>query len=218
MSPDKVLSTDGFTLVELLASLTVLAMLSLMILAGVGGRSLAWRRMNADTARGETVEATQALLRHRIETIVPVTLYNIVPPGPDFDGEGERAVFLSQPPSALGPGAIWRYQLALDAQGDLVLDSRSDVALDQHHWSDRQVLLHGVQSLDLAYFGALASNRGPDWQAQWVRQPFMPSLVRIRLDFPPGDRRRWPDLIVHPATDMDVFCKLSSATGGCIGR
>lgn len=220
---------------ELLASLTVLGLLSLMILAGLGGRSIAWNRMDRDSSGGEAVEAVQGLLRQRIGHAWPITLYNIVPPGPDFHGDTARMDFLAPPPAASAPGPLRRYQLALDAGGDLVLDSLSDVAMDQQHWSDRQVLLHGVQSLELSYFGAplkprtgavaaivaVAPTGGPsvaDWQPSWNQQPVMPSLVRIRLAFLDGDRRRWPDLIVHPAANIDTSCVLVPATGGCRGR
>jgi general secretion pathway protein J len=211
-------STAGFSLVELLASLAVLAMLSLMVLAGIGGRSVAWTRMDADSARGETIEAVQATLYDRLQHVWPVTLYNMAQPGPDFVGEATHLNMLATPPDARGAGPLRRYQLALDAGGDLVLDSLSDISLDQRHWSDRQVLLHGVRALDLAYFGQALKTPAPGWRSSWEQQAVMPSLIRIRLSFPAGDRRRWPDLIVHPMADIDAGCRLAVPAGGCKGR
>lgn len=211
-------STAGFSLVELLASLVILAMLSLMVLAGIGGRSVAWTRMDADTANGETVEAVQAAIYDRIQHTWPITLYNMAQPGPDFTGAASYVNFLATPPNAKGTGPLRRYQLALDTGGDLVLDSVSDIAIDRHHWSDRQVLLHGVQSLDLAYFGQALKQTEPSWRPNWSQQAVMPSAIRVRLGFPAGDRRRWPDLIVHPMADIDAGCRLLTTTGGCRGR
>lgn len=218
MTPPRVSHEQGFTLIELLASLTVLSLLGLMILAGMGGRSIAWGRMDREASAGEAVEATQALLRERIEHLWPATLYTIVPPGPDFRGTVDQMTFLAPPPTQQQPGPLRRYRLSLEVGGELVLESRSDVALDPNHWSERQVLLTGVQSLDLAYFGSALQGGGPAWRGDWLEQPFTPGLVRIRLDFPDGDRRRWPDLLIHPAADIDAGCVLEIASGRCRGR
>ncbi|MDR3509126.1 MAG: prepilin-type N-terminal cleavage/methylation domain-containing protein [Caulobacteraceae bacterium] len=210
-------TADGFTLVELLASLAVLAMLSLMLVEGVSDRSLAWSRVERDTTRGESVEAVRALISERVTRIWPLTVYNILPAGPDFDGEASDMTFLAPPPEARAPAPLERYQLVLAANGDLLLNARSDVALDQTQWSDHQVLMHGVRALDLSYFGAIAPGGQPDWRPDWSQRPFMPSLIRIRLSFAEGDRRRWPDLIVHPMADIDTGCQLTTAAG-CRGR
>jgi general secretion pathway protein J len=139
-------------------------------------------------------------------------------PGPDFSGAASHLNFLAAPPKARGFGPLRRYQLALDTGGDLVLDSLSDVSIDQRHWSDRQILLRGVQSLDLAYFGQALKQTGPGWRPDWSQQAVMPSAIRVRLEFAAGDRRRWPDLIVHPVADIDAGCRLMITTGGCKGR
>lgn len=207
----------GFTLVELLVSLTILGLLGLMVVAGLGARSAAWSRMDRNTADGEAIEAAQTRLYDRVRLIAPVTTY-ARPPRPDFDGQASSMVFLAPPPAAMGLGPLRRYRLSVDARGDLALDSASDVALDRRRWSDREVLLHGVQSLDLAYFGGLNDDRTPAWRNGWRGQTAMPALVRIRIGFGEGDRRRWPDLIVHPTADIDTNCLLSPDTGGCRGR
>lgn len=208
----------GFTLIELLASLVVLGLLSLIILAGIGGRSVAWTRLDRKAEAGEAVEAAQGLVRGRLEHAWPLTLYNMAQPGPDFIGEAGRLVFLAPPPPAGTPGPLRRYQLSLDEAGDLVFDSLSDIALDQRGWSIHEVLLHGAQSVDFAYFGVATPDMRPAWRPSWRQQPVMPALVRIRVGFPEGDRRSWPDLIVHPMADIDTSCILVVATGGCRGR
>ncbi len=207
---------DGFTLVELLASLTILGLISLMIVAGLGGRGAAWSRIDRDTAGGEAVEAAQARLADYVRRAAPVTLYSR-PPRPDFDGQATSLFCLSPPAPGRGPGPLRRRRLSVDARGDLVLESVSDVAVDRKRFTDREVLLSGVQSLDLAYYGATDGGR-PAWRPQWSRQITTPQLIRIRLTLPEGDRRRWPDLLVHPAADVDTECLLSPETGGCRGR
>jgi general secretion pathway protein J len=55
-------------------------------------------------------------------------------------------------------------------------------------------LIRGVERLDFAYWGSSSPNQPAGWQAQWDSYN-LPELVRVRLRFGKGDRRRWPDLI-----------------------
>jgi general secretion pathway protein J len=207
----------GYTLIELLVALAIMGLLSVMLLAGLGGRGDAWRRMDRATTRQETVEAAQNILRIRLQHAWPATRYDIRPIGPDFDGDAQRLTFLAPPPERDGPGALRRYTLRLDANGDLVLESVSDLSLDPTRPERRDVLLRGVRTLDLGYFGAIEPDPAPRWGSRWRQRPRMPSLVRVRVEFA-RDQARWPDLVVHPLADIDTECVLVVATGGCSAR
>ena len=61
----------GFTLVEMLVSLTLLALAAVMMLEGLGSGQRLWAGETARIARGETVQAAQAMLRARIERLRP---------------------------------------------------------------------------------------------------------------------------------------------------
>jgi len=198
--------------------LAVLSMLSMMLTAGLGERGLAWTRMDRETSAGEATEAVQARLHERIEHIWPNTIYDFMRPRPDFDGSSTWLEFMAPPSAAQGRGPMRRYRLTVDAQGDLTLESISELALTSSGWTERQVLMQGVQAIDLAYFGPTTPGAAPDWHDEWTAQSALPSLVRIRLGFPPGDRRRWPDTVVKPAADIDTECVILAATGGCLGR
>ncbi len=52
-------------------------------------------------------------------------------------------------------------------------------------------LLRGVERIEVAYWSAAA---GGGWLPAWTRAE-LPDLVRVRLVFAGGDRRRWPDII-----------------------
>jgi general secretion pathway protein J len=207
----------GYTLIELLVALAIMGLLSVMLLAGLSGRGDAWIRMDRATTRDEAIEAAQGVLRARLQHAWPATRYDIRPPGPDFDGDTDRMTFLAPPPERDGPGTLRRYSLRLDANGDLVLESVSDLSLDPTRPERRDVVLRGVRALDLSYFGAIEPDPTPRWSARWRQRPRMPSLVRIRLEFA-RDQARWPDLVVHPLADIDTECVLLATTGGCRAR
>jgi general secretion pathway protein J len=194
-----------------------MALFSLLLLAALAGPRQVWARTDRDFDGAAGVAAARDLLGDRLQRIWPVTDDNVVPtPGPDFDGQETQLTFLAPPPDAEGVAPLRRYRLSLAPGGDLVLESRSERAIDRRSWPDRKVLLRGVQAIDLAYFGP--SRGAPAWAPQWQDQPFMPQLVRLRLGFAPGDRRRWPDLVVHPLADIDTDCHLMVQTGGCVAR
>ena len=58
-------------------------------------------------------------------------------------------------------------------------------------------LIRRVERLDLAYWGAPSPDQPAGWQSRWDGRD-VPELIRVRLGFAKGDRRRWPDLITAP--------------------
>jgi general secretion pathway protein J len=56
-------------------------------------------------------------------------------------------------------------------------------------------LLRGVSHIELAFW-----RPGGDWVGSW-QSADLPALVRVRLRFPPGDPRRWPDIVAAPGLD-----------------
>jgi general secretion pathway protein J len=55
-------------------------------------------------------------------------------------------------------------------------------------------LVGNVARLEIAYWGSISPDQPAAWQARWDG-PAPPELIRIRLIFAKGDKRRWPDLI-----------------------
>lgn len=209
----------GFTIIELLVSLVILAMLSLMVISGLGAGRRVWERMDDNALAIEQVEGAQTVLRDRIERMYGATRYDQAQPYADFRGLPNRLNFLAPPPEVARPQALRRYDLSLSSNGDLLLSSWSDVAADPDHPAITTVtVLHGVQAIDLAYFGAVPPDPTPRWRSSWDHVAAPPRLVRLRLAFAPGDRREWPEMIVKPAADVDIRCILDIATGRCGGR
>ena len=209
--------SEGFTLVETLASLTLIGLLSLLLETGaVAGRQRLARFEQASA--GETVEAAEGLLRARLERSYPAAHLYGVNPTIDFTGMPDQLNFIAPPRDAAGPDMLRHYQLTLAPNGDLQLNSVSDLANDPTQPSERLVLLRGVASLDLAYYGVLANDRVPAWRARWESQALLPSLVRVRVAFAPGDPRQWPSLVVRPAATLDSACIIDPNTSRCRGR
>jgi general secretion pathway protein J len=209
---------NGFTLVEMLASLIIIGMASAMMLSGISTGRRVWERSDVANAAGETISGAQLLLRQRIERTYPATRYDKIPTYVDFFGASNGVSFLSPPRDIHAPQALMRYTLSLAPNGDLVLQDLSDVAFDPKAPGEPLVLLHNVQQLDIAYFGVVPPDKAPAWHDQWQLKQALPLLMRIRVQFPPDDGRSWPELLINPFAMVDSMCVLTVMTGKCRGR
>jgi len=207
----------GFTLVEMLVSLTLLAMAATMMATGFAAGHRLWASAERRTQDGESVEAAQTLLREGIERLRPATRAKGSRFYSDVDGDTRQFTFIAVPPDAQRPAAMRRYRVSLNDAGDLVLAWAPDDGAGQGAFTD-QVLLRRVDGLEIGYFGPPRPNDPPQWQETWSRQATPPELVRIRVIFGPADRRTWPDLIVRPAATVDTSCLIDADTGKCGGR
>ena len=210
--------TGGFALIEALASLVIVGLLSVMLIQGVVTGRRVWERLDTRGAALEAVDGAQTVVRQRIEQLYPATLYGGSEAMIDMQGGPESIAFLSSPAQAQRPAPLRRFRLDLTAGQDLVLSSTNDVAVSGQPGMARQVLLTGVRHLDIAYFGSAAPDLSRQWRSIWTGQVMPPELIRVRIDFEPGDPRIWPDLIVRPRATIDSGCILSAATSHCRGR
>jgi general secretion pathway protein J len=104
-------------------------------------------------------------------------------------------------PAHLG-GGFHRFELRLVNEGDgaaLVLRWRRVFEGDDE--TNETILIERITGARFTYFGGVEGDAGPDWQADWDKRPELPALVRLAIDFPDGDRRFWPDLVVAPRID-----------------
>jgi len=209
-------ASDGYTLVESLASLSLLGLVSLLLVAGLQAAHV--RLAHLDRTDAGEIEAAQDMLRARLEEARPLTTLETQSAMIDFDGRADEIDFSAPPPQSHGPDAPYHYRLHLSGGGDLRLDAGSDLELNQSRPVSSVVLLRGVSSLDVAYFGPDPMTKSAAWLGHWQQQPVLPRLVRVRLGFPPQDRRSWPTLLIRPAATIDSTCVIDANTGDCQGR
>src|ERR1700677_402109 len=102
----------GYAIVEVLASLVIVGMISIMMISGVTTGERVWERMDANDAAGESIAGAQLMLRERIEQLFPATLNDVMPPYADFDGTSDQISFLSEPKDSERPRALGPYPLS----------------------------------------------------------------------------------------------------------
>lgn len=208
----------GLTLIEMLVAFALLGLLFALLHDGFSLGQRVWDRATTRlSARVDEVEAVQAMLRERLALAYPA--YGFQGDGAvTFEGDAGRLAFDSRPTDAMGPGTYLRFVLEATADGVLELAWRPDTDRRLAAPFQRAPILAGVAGLEIAYFGAARGDVVERWTASWRNQPRPPRLVRLRVRFPPGDARLWPDLVVAPRATVDALCAWDSQTRGCRGR
>jgi general secretion pathway protein J len=183
----------GFTLLEVLVTLVVLGCLLLAIGQGVRFGLAAARVQARMGDSAQELEPVRRSLRHLIAAIDPGTEDS---GAPIAAGPHELSV-ISVLPITTGPGLSAEATLLVDQQHRLVLRWRPYLHATRAGTVPvtESELTSGVERLDLAYRGSAGG-----WVDRW-REQSLPSLVRIRLEFAPGDPRRWSDVVVAPLLD-----------------
>lgn len=187
---------NGFTLLELLVALAVFGLLLAGLSGGVRYGMLAWESQVRLASRHEDLDAVDRTLRHMIAVIDPGDATDAAP----FSATRDRLDFITALPDGAGTMLAQPIEAALlvDAAHRLVLRWRPWLHVEQLRPAAAPTeteLLRGVSRLELAFW----QPRG-GWVAAWGSVD-LPSLIRIRVIFPPGDPRHWPDIVAAPALD-----------------
>jgi len=211
--------SKGMTLIEVLVALSVLSLLAVGMVATfrIGHRTYD-RVLKADRTYWDVLVA-QRFLRDALESAYPFEPGAGTSRARGLDGTAERLQLTA--PGRLADSATGFRRLSfvlvrrMDGLEDLVTHSQ----LDRNGASDSEtaaaaagaeVLVSGVKTIEWGYFDA----QGSVWRSTWsARRP--PSLVRLRVEFPPGDSRRWPNLIVAPRITDDANCSFDVVAQAC---
>lgn len=213
----------GFTLVELLVSIALLSLLSVVLLDGVRMGISSWIRSGRLASSVDEMQTIQSFLRRLVEEAYPQYVSADGEGGHvDFEGTSESMSFLSSTQIALGGAGRTRYQLSMEQRNgerNLILSSRMELAAsnDPNATLDR-VLVSNIDAVSFSYFSAGTASSEGRRQDSWVRQGQLPQLVQIKFSFPHGDPRSWPDLVVAPKITVDVGCVYDPLTQACRGR
>ena len=197
-------SEQGFTLLEMLVAVVLLATLMVMLADGIGLVSHHLDRSIAQRDRATTMALVQNYLRTALSQALPIAVASDTAAAIDFDGDADGLSFVSRAPRSAPLGGVMRLGLHFDpgkrgGPGTLRLvwqpyrDLGSDDQLGESR-SGARPLLTGVSAAAFAYFDPGAADRQRGWRDDWHSMPTLPTLVRISASFSDGEPM--PDLVV----------------------
>lgn len=196
----------GFTLLEVLGALALLALLLVGVYGGIRGALHGVRAGSASIERMDAISSTQGFLRRELAQALAQPIARDDRGQPVFfAGGADELRFVAPLPGYLGTlgpqlqvlrlvdagkgGRRLEYQLAL-----LPPDGSAPTALGKP-----QVLLDRVEKGAFAYRGRDASGAEVAWTDAWPDGRRLPQLVRIRLTL--AGQHDWPDLEVPLRVD-----------------
>jgi len=201
LTPSTTGRQSGFTLLEILVALVVLGFLMVGLTQGVRAGLTMW---GAQTRRvGETadLDASARVLRRLLSGISLPAAGGVLGASSTekFEALPESLTFVGDLPT--GFGTTRRADITLELhEGRLVLrwtPRRHELSIAPPPEPIETELIRGVERFDLAYWGSPSPSESAGWQSRWDRRD-IPELIRVRLGFAKGDRRRWPDLMTAP--------------------
>jgi general secretion pathway protein J len=205
----------GFTLLELMIALTLLALLTAVLFGSVRlvGRSTDGGEAKVEAA--SSMRLAEEFLRANLEAQHPLRMRKLVDWPLLFVGAGDELRYASELPARVAGGGIWFYRLAVhadEARAPLVLERIvPDLAADarpEFANAERSILAEGIASLKLGYYGrdadaALAA--APTWRERWDDTQRLPMLIRI--DVTPKRGAPWPTIYVAPRESPEAGCR-----------
>jgi general secretion pathway protein J len=221
------LQAAGFTLIEMLVAVTLMALIGIAVTDGL---RLARRSLQtAATADRDSWEivAAQRFLRRALESTEPGGSAESES-GTGVKGEGSRLTFRAAGPLSVNEGipSVFDIRVVPETrnvhQQDLVVrwqaqtadtDLASDVA------NPGEVLVTGVRSVRWQYLPASLPSDGiteaSAWLDEWKNRSDLPALIRLEVIFAPGSRRIWPPLVVRLRLTHDAGCVFDVVAQDC---
>jgi general secretion pathway protein J len=214
----------GFTLIEVTVALMLLGLIAALLMTSLQFARRSYQKVTKlDTASWETFAAQRAL-RKLVESAYPLSdprgrQQGLIGSASRLDVVG--AAFLS-----LEGGGLFRYRVATQMHrdhADLVVRWAPELDAQgfERGTTREEVLLERIVSARWDYCCSRPGSSGDaareqTWEPSW-NEPVMPRRLRLRIEFPQGDSRIWPDLLVAPRVDADANCVFDVVSQACRG-
>jgi general secretion pathway protein J len=191
----------GFTLLEILAALVLLALLLVGVYSGIASASRSVRSGTAAIERMDQMRSAQRFLRRELAQSVPQPIARTDQGEPIyFKGSAHEMRYVAPLPGYLGKlGAqLQQLQLVDDGQGGQRLELRLALlppdGRPPQPLGEPQVLFDHIEQGSFSYRGVNPQGQAAPWSTEWVDGRVLPLLVRIELQ--PQGRDSWPRLDV----------------------
>ena len=194
----------GFTLLELLVSITIMALLGATMAAGVRFGINAWQAGAAQTEALMTGRSLHSLMHGQLST---ARLRLLRGPGRDavaaFWGEPDRLQFLGSLPQVVPHGNDMLLEYRLTATGALAFSWRASGEDRQAETPTRpEKLLENVDRLRFRYYGRSAGGPVASWHDRWMDRDRLPALIRVEVTPESGELWRLPPFVVAIETEL----------------
>lgn len=200
----------GFTLIEILVAVLLLALLLAGAWGGIHTATRAIRSGDAMIERMNRLRVTQEFLRRQISHAMPLAFGQDKPTGQGylFQGEKDFMRFVAPMPGYLSKGGAYVQTLELSSRGrgelvftDLMLNGFDLDAMDADD-VEPVLLIDGIARGHFEYRGLDDQGELQDWEDTWEDPGKLPLMVRIVMDMRPDSGTTWPTMEIPLMLDI----------------
>jgi general secretion pathway protein J len=199
----------GFTLIEMLLAVSILAFIMAMIYSGLSSAIRTTETGTAEIDRNSKIRITHEFLRHQLNRILNISFAQdrVRSLGVVFEGDSRKIRFVAPMPGYLGSGGpyvqeleiagsqlLYRFWLLNGFDADKI--DRSQKPLE---------LLKDIRRAEFSFRSVDNQNKITDWTKRWQDSQFPPVVIRLNIEFKPESKLRWPDLVVPMLVDANVM-------------
>lgn len=185
--------TSGFTLVEMVVSLTILSLLTLATLTALRTLADTQTRLESTVSRLEEMRLVGRFLRDSLRQAQPVLKPKSF--SAYFEGDPQSLSWVAPLQGVEGVAGMQFMRVFRD--GDTLQVQFQPYRAVDPVWTgvDSHTLIEDLQTFEVAY---RSEQNGP-WTPQWLTDPgvpaTLPQAVKLRIQ---AQGRYWPDLVVAP--------------------
>lgn len=190
----------GFTLVELLLAITLMAMLLGLAYGGLRAASRSTTSGQELLEESGTIRVTHQFVRRQINQMQPLPFDLTDDNGETrviFNGDSRRIQFVAPMPGYLGQGGpqVQVIELANGPDGlDLLFNHQLLQGFDPYYAFPRDpiVLMEGIESAQFEFLAKDENGELLGWVSAWDTPDMLPVAVRLDLDLGEDSRSVWP--------------------------
>ena len=159
---------EGFTLLELIISLSILSLLSMIIMNGIHTGVIGSQKISEKLNRIDSTQSFDRFFRKKINALLPIETSDEEESKIYFVGSKNGMKFIAQSKNGPQRYTITSYNENMIRFSEGVLQKTLNTyQIGSHHFS---------------YFGTLAGDHKARWHQTWRRQTNTPKLVRITVN------------------------------------
>lgn len=163
----KLNSNEGFSLLELLVSLTILSLIVLLLFPSIRVMHDGSEKLSNKLASINERENLERLLRQNLSAALPIQF---------FDTHQSKVYFTGSPKGIkyLFPGPAGPEKRNISNKNKNSLEFT-------HGILETSIKSFRLQNFNFSYFGRLSSNPSPKWHSNWKNQKKLPKLIRFSV-------------------------------------
>ena len=212
----------GFTLLEMLGVLALLAIFAVTLAGGLRFGGQAEQHVGSRALSNDAMWRAERFLRERLSVAQPIWVRGQPRGHVAFTGGPGDMVFFAPTPQSYGGVGFSRYVLRVETVGDvsrlLVSVATARPGEAEPELLGAAELVNGTLSIHFAYYGSLLGGGQFGWQPDWIDRTVMPQLISIRAQPKGADPTAVLDVTLRPRVDIDVPCQLNVQTVSCLGH